>query len=117
MSAVGGPGDSGRDLETSGHDLEKSAADLEKSGTDPEKSRTDLEKSRNDLEKSRSTVERSRSTLERSSNDLEGCRNCPGWQTRHLGDAASGQAPRELLSGPKTTQRPLEATQRSLGTT
>ena len=45
MSAVGGPGDSGQDLETSGHDLEKSAADLEKS-------RTDLEKSRNDLEKS-----------------------------------------------------------------
>ena len=89
MSAVGRPGDSGRDLEASGHDLEKSTADLEKS-------RTDLDKSR--------------STLELSRNDPEVCRNCPGGQTSHLGEAASGQAPRGLSSGAKTTERRLKAT-------
>ena len=72
----------------------------------------DLEKSGNDLEKSRNDLEKSRSTLERSRNNLEVCRNCPGWQTSHLGEAASGQAPRGLISGPGEVQKRLRDVQK-----
>ena len=98
MSAARRPGDSGRDLETLGHDLEKSRADLEKSRTDLEKSRTGLEKSRTDLDKSRSTLEKSR-------NGLGECGKCPGWQTSHLREPASGQAPWGLFQGPGDVQK------------
>ena len=105
MSAVGRPRHSGPDLETSGHDLEKSAAGLEKSTTDLEKSRTDLEKCGTDLEKSRNDLDKPRSTLEKTRDEPKECGHCPGWQTSHQSEPASGQAPRGVFSGPGEVQK------------